>query len=72
MIVLPIRWTSTTFEGRAKAATAGTGVGLANTRRRLEVIYGGRGRLETMAHDEGWLALVRIPLDAKAKLELVA
>ena len=56
----------------AKAATAGTGVGLANTRRRLEVIYGPRGRLETMAHDEGWLALVRVPIGVRASLELVA
>jgi hypothetical protein len=50
----------------------GTGVGLANTRRRLEVIYGSKGRLETIVHDEGYLAIVRIPLSEKAALELVA
>jgi len=47
-------------------------VGLANTRRRLDVLYGRRGRLETMAHDEGFLAIVRLPIDSAAKLELVA
>lgn len=57
---------------KRKKPSAGTGVGLANTRRRLEVIYGPGGRLETMAHDEGWLALVRIPLGEKKTLELVA
>ena len=51
----------------------GTGVGLANTRRRLEVLYGQRGRLETMTHDEGFLAIVRLPVEARpAQLELVA
>jgi sensor histidine kinase YesM len=51
---------------------AGTGVGLANTRRRLDVIYGARARLETIAHDDGFTAIVRIPLPDKASLELVA
>jgi signal transduction histidine kinase len=51
---------------------AGTGVGLANTRRRLDVIYGAQARLETIAHDDGFTAIVRIPLPDKASLELVA
>jgi hypothetical protein len=36
------------------------------------VIYGARGRLETMAHDEGFLALVRLPILDSPSLELVA
>jgi Histidine kinase len=64
---------SVSDNGGAGATTAfGTGVGLANTRRRLEVIYGARGRLETMAHDEGFLALVRLPILDPPSLELVA
>ena len=55
-------------EGR----TGGTGVGLANTRRRLEVEYAGKARLETMAHDQGFLAIIRLPLDVDRSLTLVA
>ncbi|HYG46356.1 MAG TPA: histidine kinase [Allosphingosinicella sp.] len=51
---------------------SGTGVGLDNTRRRLEVIYGRRGRLETLAHDGGFTALVRIPVPQRPALGLVA
>jgi Histidine kinase/Histidine kinase-, DNA gyrase B-, and HSP90-like ATPase len=50
----------------------GTGVGLDNTRRRLEVIYGPRGRLETLAHDGGFTALIRIPAAQAPALGLVA
>jgi hypothetical protein len=53
-------------------APPGTGVGLANTRRRLEVIYGARGRLETIAYDDGYTAIVRIPLAEQPSLGLVA
>ncbi|PSJ40519.1 sensor histidine kinase [Allosphingosinicella deserti] len=58
--------------GTGPSTSLGTGVGLANTRRRLEVLYGARGRLETMVHDEGFLAIVRLPINATPKLELVA
>jgi hypothetical protein len=56
--------------GRGRAR--GTGVGLANTRRRLEVLYGARGRVETMPHEEGFVAIVRLPLGGKPSLGLVA
>jgi hypothetical protein len=49
-----------------------TGVGLDNTRRRLEVIYGAKGRLETLAHDDGFTVLLRIPARTAPALELVA
>jgi hypothetical protein len=47
-------------------------VGLTNTRRRLEVEYGGKARLETMAHDQGFLAIIRLPLEGGSSLTLVA
>jgi len=53
-------------------ASAGTGVGLVNTRRRLEVIYGRKARLETIAFDSGFTAIVRIPAPERPALELVA
>ncbi|HYJ83826.1 MAG TPA: histidine kinase [Allosphingosinicella sp.] len=56
----------------AGSRPAGTGVGLDNTRRRLEVIYGPRGRLETLAHDGGFTVLLRIPVHEAPALELVA
>jgi sensor histidine kinase YesM len=58
--------------GGMPAGKPGTGVGLANTRRRLEVVYGGKALLETMAHDQGFIAIVRIPLAADPSLTLVA
>lgn len=65
---------SVSDNGRAGAAKAppGTGVGLDNTRRRLEVIYGARGRLETIAHEDGFTAIVRLPAPEKPALGLVA
>jgi hypothetical protein len=51
---------------------AGTGVGLDNTRRRLEVIYGPRGRVETLAHDDGFTVLLRVPVHQAPALGLVA
>jgi hypothetical protein len=63
---------SVSDNGGAKARGSGTGVGLDNTRRRLEVIYGPRGRLETLAHDGGFTALVRLPLPQAPAIGLVA
>jgi hypothetical protein len=51
---------------------SGTGVGLDNTRRRLEVIYGPRGRVETLAHDDGFTVLLRVPVRRAPALGLVA
>jgi histidine kinase len=58
--------------GATRASDAGTGVGLDNIRRRLEVIYGRRGRLETIAHDEGFTALIRLPAPRQPAVGLVA
>jgi sensor histidine kinase YesM len=63
---------SVSDNGGMPAGKPGTGVGLANTRRRLEVVYGGKALLETMAHDQGFIAIVRIPLAADPSLTLVA
>jgi hypothetical protein len=56
----------------AGGSPSGTGVGLANTRRRLEVIYGRKARLETIGYDDGFTALVRLPIAERPSLELVA
>lgn len=56
----------------AGSRCSGTGVGLDNTRRRLDVIYGAKGRLETLAHDDGFTVLLRIPARTAPPLELVA
>jgi hypothetical protein len=58
--------------GTARPGAGGTGVGLDNTRRRLEVIYGPRGRLETLAHDGGFTAFIRIPAPEAPRIGLVA
>ena len=63
---------SVSDNGRGAATTGGTGVGLANTRRRLEVIYGSTARLETIAHDSGYIAMIRFPLSTDPSLVLVA
>lgn len=50
-------------DGDGKAAGApGTGVGLHNIRQRLEALYGPRGALQTTPREQGYLALVRLPL----------
>jgi sensor histidine kinase YesM len=63
---------SVSDNGGSPVTSGGTGVGLANTRRRLEVIYGVRGRLETIAHEEGFMAIIRLPLATDPSLTLVA
>lgn len=44
----------------------GTGVGLANVRQRLEVLFGARGSLETAKRERGFIAIVRLPLTRHA------
>ena len=63
---------SVSDNGGGIGTTAGTGVGLANTRRRLEVVYGEKARLETIAHDSGFVAIIRIPVQSDPSLTLVA
>ncbi|HEX6072938.1 MAG TPA: histidine kinase [Sphingomicrobium sp.] len=63
---------SVSDNGGALKASSGTGVGLGNTRRRLEVEYGAKARLETMAHDQGFLAIIRLPAEGGSSLTLVA
>jgi signal transduction histidine kinase len=47
----------------AAGAPSGTGVGLANVRQRLEVLYGARGSIEAVRRERGFLALLRFPLE---------
>jgi LytS/YehU family sensor histidine kinase len=54
------------------AARAGTGVGLRNVRRRLEVLYGPRGVLEAAPRETGFLAIVRLPLTRRGALAAAA
>jgi hypothetical protein len=64
---------SVSDNGRAaRPGGAGTGVGLDNTRRRLEVIYGPSARLETLVHDGGFTALIRLPAPPAPAIGLVA
>lgn len=42
---------------------AGTGVGLANVRRRLDALYGGRSSLEAVSLNHGFAAVIRLPID---------
>jgi Histidine kinase len=58
--------------GAAEPVRNGTGVGLDNTIRRLEVIYGPGARLETLAHDGGFTALIRLPAPEAPAIGLVA
>jgi hypothetical protein len=64
---------SVSDNGRAaRPDGSGTGVGLDNTRRRLEVIYGPGARLETLVHDDGFTALLRLPTPQAPAMGLVA
>jgi LytS/YehU family sensor histidine kinase len=47
-------------EGIGEAA-GGTGVGLGNVRRRLQVLFGERGSLEAVRRERGFIAIVRLP-----------
>ena len=47
---------------RSGEPASGAGVGLKNIRERLEVLYGPRGVLETTAREQGFRAVVRMPL----------
>ena len=43
-----------------------TNVGLANVRRRLDALYGGRARLEAGPLNPGFAAIIRLPIDEPA------
>jgi len=43
----------------------GAGVGLHNVRQRLDVLYGPRAVIQTTARERGFLAMIRIPLQAQ-------
>jgi len=58
--------------GAARPDGARTGVGLDNVRRRLEVTYGPRARIEALAHDDGFIALIRLPAAQVPAIGLVA
>lgn len=56
-------------EAAASARTrSGTGVGLANVRTRLQVLYGDRGTLEAVRREAGFIAILRLPLARKPML----
>ena len=64
---------SVSDNGRSAASAAsgkptGTGVGLDNIRRRLEVLYARKARLETIAFDDGFTAVIRLPIAERATL----
>jgi signal transduction histidine kinase len=44
----------------------GTGLGLANVRQRLRVLYGARASLDAVAGERGFVARVRLPLERRA------
>jgi sensor histidine kinase YesM len=45
----------------ASDTQGGTGVGLGNVRRRLQVLFGDRGSLEAVRRERGFIAIVRLP-----------
>lgn len=51
-------------DGSAPVSHGRTGIGLANTRRRLETQYGASGRLEAGATPQGYTARIILPLAA--------
>lgn len=48
---------------RTSPSRSGTGVGIANIRERLATLYGGRGRLDTITRERGFVAIARLPLE---------
>lgn len=53
-------------------APPGTGLGLTNVRRRLEVLFGDQARLETVTCADGFKAAIRLPMARQPALGLVA
>jgi type II secretory pathway pseudopilin PulG len=52
-------------DGDGQEVKPGTGVGLANIRQRLHVLYGSGASLEAVKRERGYIAIVRLPLQRR-------
>jgi LytS/YehU family sensor histidine kinase len=52
-------------DGDGQEVKPGTGVGLANIRQRLHVLYGSGASLEAVKRERGYIAIIRLPLQRR-------